>query len=191
MKKNLTLFFFFFQSILFASAQINTFQRFSNRYFVESGSYHGDGIKLAIGAGFENIYSIELNHSLYQECKGKFANQPNVTLFQGDSGILLYDVIKNIDEPITFWLDGHYMGGNDTSLGEDYSPLLKELNAIKKHHIKNHTILIDDVRQFGTIWFNFLSLDTIIAKILEINPSYKIFFVDGYVRNDILIAQVQ
>lgn len=72
-----------------------------------------------------------------------------------------------------------------------YSPVLQELEQIKKHPIKNHTILIDDVRLFGTIEFDYVTLDQIIDKVLEINPNYNISFVPGYVQNDILVAQIK
>ena len=76
-------------------------------------------------------------------------------------------------------------------MGKTNSPILQELDQIKKHHIKSHTILIDDVRLFGTHEFDYVTLDQIIDKILEINPSYKISFVPGYVNNDILVAQIK
>ena len=107
----------------------------------------------------------------------------------GDSGKILYEVIKDIDSPITFWLDGHCSCGI-TAKGDEWSPILKELEQIKKHHIKNHTILIDDVRQFGTEYFDFVTIDQIIEKVLEINPDYKIFFIDGGFKDDILVAEV-
>lgn len=102
----------------------------------------------------------------------------------------LYDVIKNINSSITFWLDGHY-SGYDTAQGDENNPILKELEQIKKHHIKNHTILIDDIRLCGGFWFDDITLEQIISKILEINKNYTISYVDGYVKNDILVAQIQ
>lgn len=68
------------------------------------------------------------------------------------------------------------------------SPILQELEAIKNHPIKNHTILIDDVRMFGTRDFDGVTLDQITDKLREINPNYSIFFEKGYQANDILVA---
>jgi hypothetical protein len=110
----------------------------------------------------------------------------------------LWDVIKEINEPITFWLDGHYSGGN-LPTGKYLSPLIQELDAIKQHPIKVHTILIDDIRCWRTmnnIYHNNFNVDTLINKIREINPNYNIIFVDGIqtfgeiLPNDILTATV-
>lgn len=191
MKKNFCflVLMIFFQGFLFATAKPDTFKQFPNAYFVESGSATGKGITWALKAGFQHVYSIELNVDLYQLCQRKFRDYPQVKLFQGDSSLLLYDVIKNIDTTITFWLDGHY-SGSGTAKGSCNSLILLELEAIKRHHIKNHTILIDDIRDLGTAWFDYVTLDQVIARILEINPSYEISFADGYVPRDILVAKV-
>ena len=58
------------------------------------------------------------------------------------------ELLPKISEPITFWLDGHWSAG-DTAQGDTNTPLLQELVEISNHHIKNHTILVDDIRQFG------------------------------------------
>lgn len=120
---------------------------------------------------------------------GKFKNNPNVLLHLKSSTTMLDD-IKDINEPITFWLDGHWSFGK-TSYKEMYCPVLLELNAIERHHIKTHTILVDDVRLFGTSEFNFISLSTVKETILRINPKYKFSFADGHIPNDILVATVE
>ena len=114
---------------------------------------------------------------------------PILSFFLGDSGNILYEVIKDIDSPITFWLDGHFSGGS-TALGSEACPILKELDQIKKHPIKTHTILIDDLRVFGTHSFNFITIDQIKEKILEINPNYTFWYENGVIPNDVLVAQV-
>ena len=172
-----------------SASQIDTFKKFPNKYFVETGSLMGTGIERALQAGFSHVYSIELSEHFFGECKKIFSKNPKVKLFLGDSGKILYEVIKDIDSPITFWLDGHCSCGI-TAKGDEWSPILKELEQIKKHHIKNHTILIDDVVQFGTEYFDFVTIDQIIEKVLEINSDYKIFFIDGGFKDDILVAQV-
>lgn len=179
-----------FNSIVMPTSESNTFKQFPNKYFVETGSLMGEGIERALQAGFTHVYSIELSAQFFGHCKKKFANNSEVELFWGDSGKILYDVIKDIDSSITFWLDGHY-GGNVTAKGDEWSPILKELEQIKKHPIKTHTILIDDVRLMGTEYFDFVTIDQIIEKVLEINADYKLFFIDGYVKNDILVATVR
>jgi hypothetical protein len=81
-----------------------------------------------------------------------------------------------------FWLDGH-----------EYHdiPLVEELNQIKSLKRNDHIIMIDDVRMFGTeIWGGF-QLQTVLDLIMEINPEYKISYLDSYnQQSDILIATV-
>ena len=66
----------------------------------------------------------------------------------GDSGEILPELLNNINEPILFWLDGHYSAGN-TSKGSLNTPIIKELVTIFQHPIKQHIILIDDARLFN------------------------------------------
>jgi hypothetical protein len=69
---------------------------------------------------------------------------------------------------------------------------MKELEIIKNHHIKEHTILIDDLREwsrdFPAIGFN---TEDIKAKILEINTNYIFSVADGHVAGDILVAEIK
>ena len=110
-------------------------------------------------------------------------------LFLGDSGEKLASIIASIDEPITFWLDAH----NDNELLEfgKNTPILRELEAIKSHPIKTHTLLIDDVRLFNTTTFDNIALSTILRKIYEINPKYRITFEDGFVPAENLVGGVE
>jgi hypothetical protein len=60
---------------------------------------------------------------------------------------VLVDVLKTLDQPGLFWLDGHYSSG-PTAKGELDTPIRKELDLIFHHPLKNHVILIDDARLF-------------------------------------------
>ncbi len=114
---------------------------------VETGTYHGDMVA-AMLSKFKNIYTIELNELFFEKAKKRFSNDSHVSIIKGDSGEKLGLVIKEINKPILFWLDGHYSGG-DTSCGEKETPIYKELQVIFRHNIKNHVILIDDARCFN------------------------------------------
>lgn len=170
------------------------FEKYPNPIWVETGSWHGDGIQQAIDAGFKELYSIELSHDLYLRCVDRFRDVPFVHLIEGDSSLVLDDLLSKLDKQITFWLDGHFSGG-DTVLGKYKSPLMQELDAIANHKIKTHTIIIDDLRDWyvGNTGFN---LDMLKEKIKSINPNYSFTFEDNQVdvdtcfRNDILIATV-
>jgi len=164
------------------------FKNHLNPVFFETGSYAGDGIEAAIQAGFSIILSMEVNPPNYEECRERFSGNDKVILVNADSCIDLWDQIKSISTPITFWLDAHY-SGDESPTGLVKYPLLYELNQIKQHPIKTHTIMIDDMR----CWRGFNSArdydDTnIIDTLMAINPSYKIRYIDGTEPNDVLIA---
>lgn len=128
-----------------------------NDIFIETGSFVGDGIQAALNLGFKRIHSIELSEKYYRICKKRFESNPNVTIHLGDSGVILENIIKDIDEGITFWLDGHYSSA-DTACAKDYcSPIQQELEAIRKHSHPDHVIMIDDMKDFtkDRIVFNY------------------------------------
>ena len=176
---------------LFAIAHEGFFRQFPNRHFVETGSRDGGGIDQALRDGFEQVYSVEIADGFYEHCREKYVDCPSVHLWHGDSGELLEEMIASIDEPITFWLDGHWSGDPPTvQRGPTNTGLWKELEIIARHPIKTHTILIDDVRCFGTEAFDYLKLEDIIAKLYEINPNYDIRYRNGHTTRDILVARV-
>jgi len=71
-------------------------------------------------------------------------------------------MLKLVKEPTLFWLDGH-------PDGVDGNPLWGELESIKLHPIKTHTILIDDI----PIYFDPKQVE---SKLLEINPNYTFVY---------------
>lgn len=127
-----------------------------NNIFVETGSYWGDGIQLALESGFDKIISMECNQIYYDHCVNRFSDKKNVKIHLGDSSSDLFSIIENIDEPITFWLDAHFMCNDpeqnlDNHPGKGKIPLIDELSQIKKHHLNNHTILIDDINELANL----------------------------------------
>lgn len=175
---------------LIAYAPENKFKGYyDTKVFIETGTFHGESVYLALKAGFSKIYSIELNPKFARECQIKFKNKKNVSVISGDSKTVLAEITKNLDERALFWLDAHYSGG-DTSKGNQYSPIVDELKIIGSHHIKNHTILIDDVRLFGTEEMDFVKIDEIIYLIKSINPDYQIQMINCGFKNDVLEARI-
>jgi len=157
-----------------------------NLVFVETGSFLGDGIQKALDVGFKEVHSIEYGEQLYKGCLKRFESNENVFLYHGDSGKILYDVCKNITDPIVFWLDGHYSEGI-TARSNKNCPLYEELDQICQLKENNHTILIDDVRDFGKTME--VTMQEILVKLVKINNKYSISYLDGYVPNDILMAK--
>lgn len=116
--------------------------------FVETGTHLGDTLAdVACNKNIQTI-SIELADNYYQNAKQRFSNYSNVTLFHGDSGQLMPQVVKSLDMSALFWLDGHYSGG-ETAKGEAETPISAELQAILKSSTNTHVILIDDIRCFN------------------------------------------
>jgi hypothetical protein len=179
-------------SIVVANMPPEGFAPFVRNYFIETGTFYGNGVHQALRAGFKIIHSIELNRRLASRAALLFRNYKHVHIWHGDSGSMLYDLIKDIDEPVTFWLDGHNGAYNPN--GEN-TPILRELEEIKYHHIKTHTILIDDMKCAGGPLFDFIGIAEIIAKIKEINAAYEITFIAGgdeaECPNNILVAQIR
>jgi hypothetical protein len=120
----------------------------SSKYssFVETGTFLGDMIEAQMN-NFSQLYSIELSEPLYLNAKKRFQNSPKVEILNGDSGIVLVSLAKELSKPSIFWLDGHYSGGF-TAKGEKDCPIIEELDAIFGGSHLKHIILIDDARLF-------------------------------------------
>ncbi len=174
--------------------------KFDEKAFVETGTWCGDGVINAYESGFDQIHSIELFEPLYNQNIERFKSYNNIHLYLGDSSLMLYDVIKNIDDKILFWLDGHYSGGGtaQSNLLEVFEfPLLLEIQQIANHRRNDHTILIDDLRCFPSIekqkelgFKTKYSIDILKEQFLKINEDYKFYTIDGYVPNDILLVTI-
>ena len=163
-------------------------QQYPNPVFIETGAYLGDGIQAALDAGFEEIISIELAPKYVAHCRKRFQGNPRVQIVEGDSGHILDQVIRPIDRSITFWLDGHYSGG-DTAKGTWVAPLLQELTFIRQHPIKTHTLLIDDLRVWrDPAYGHQFSIEELYTYIRQISPAYQFTLADGHIPDDILVA---
>ena len=163
------------------SATKGLFGRYLNRVFIETGSNYGDGIQQALDEGYSVIYSVELNMSRYQHCCERFKDRPEVHLVWGDTVVFLRALMPTIMERVTFWLDAHKSNGK--------SPLLQELEIIGQHAIKDHILLIDDLRNWKKKKCGF-NTDILKHKIQKINSKYEFVLEDGYVPNDVLVAKV-
>ncbi len=142
-------------------------------------NFGGSGVRLALEAGFEEVHSCDIDPICIQDAKKDFSKDKRVHVYYKDSSYQLRDIIETIHEPITFWLDAHNGFPDPEAVDVKNSPLMEELDQIKEHPIKSHIILIDDLHCCGTLLFDFLTLDDIIEKVLEVNPYYIITYVDG------------
>jgi len=152
--------------------------------FIETGTYKGNTLE-KIKNLYTEIHTIEIVKDFYNNTRQKYSNCKNIHFHLGDSSVVLGKVLEGINEPATIWLDAHYQGGKQPLSTK--KPLLDELEVIKKHKIKEHMIMIDDVRLFhvyGT------TVEAVKKKLLEINPYYNIEFDNGVCENDVLIARI-
>jgi hypothetical protein len=154
----------------------DTLKKYPNPVFIETGSWKGDGVKAALEAGFENIFTIEAVSTLFEENKIRFATEPRVHPLLGDSSVVLPRILERV--PLaTIWLDAHESPQPITNANPH--PLRAELLALAG---TEHTILIDDVRYFAD-W----GVDT--KFIEELFPGRTVSFEDGHEPNDILVIK--
>jgi hypothetical protein len=142
--------------------------------FIETGSYLGDGIQLAIESGFGRIYSIELSENLYNHCVSRFSQYNIVNIVLGDSTVKLKEILdNNPNTSFTFWLDGHYSGGM-TARGEKDCPLREELECILSRNITGEIIYIDDMRHYRD--HHDINLSDIVNILNKYKPNCKYWF---------------
>lgn len=168
--------------------------KYSNgKTFVETGTYLGQTVELVRRTRkFEKIISIELNDELWSKADKYFKSEPHIEIQHGDSVdqmVKICEALKNADEAATFWLDAHASGplsGGKTGP----SPLVQELEAIRDTGRNDHTIFIDDLRLFGSPEWDYLDFAPIQKLLNEINPDYKLIYLDGEKEKDVLCATV-
>lgn len=117
------------------------------RVLVETGTYFGDTL-FALRDDFERLVSIELDEALFHAALRRFRPYPNIQNIHGDSGERIPEVLAGLRERAVFWLDGHFSGGI-TATADEETPINRELDAILRHPIRDHIVLIDDARCFG------------------------------------------
>ena len=117
------------------------------RVLVETGTLFGDTL-YALRNDFDRLISIELDESLYKAAVRRFRPLKNIENLHGDSGERIQEVLANLKERAVFWLDGHFSGGI-TATADEETPVNRELDAILRHPIRDHIVLIDDARCFG------------------------------------------
>ena len=162
----------------------NLVQKYHIDYFVETWTYEWDTTQI-ISKLVKVVYTIELAKYYYDLAVIRFKNQRNIILLCGDSWEKLSEVFNSsLNDRCLIFLDGHYSGW-ETAKGKTDCPIFWELEKIKKHHIKNHIIVIDDVR---LIWvdIHYPDMKNLIDFLLSINEKYSI-----RIQYDSLIAEAK
>lgn len=174
-------------------------RKYKKNILIETGTYMGMTTKYAVEElGYQKVYTIELQDYLYKISVGNLSHliaENKVVAILGNSNEKLSEILLEIDEPVTILLDAHIDGGNYvpgvTPDNVNWCPLYEELEIIKNHPIKTHTILVDDVRIIGKIgWGSNVLLERIMNMIKEINPDYQFTFEEGETPEDVLVANI-
>lgn len=170
-----------------------------HRIFCETGSFHGDGIDLAMQAGYDRILSMDIDGANVAYCQERFgliptddcpAQNAHIGVTCGDSATGLLKMMKYVKEPTMIWLDAHSQLFDDEPVTENPFPLLKELQQLSKHQIKTHTILIDDILMLTHPDVTGWNKETIENALLMINPAYRLTYLSNPIVNNILMAHV-
>lgn len=132
-----------------AHERVNILRDYAKRYgirtFIESGTSVGATTEALMG-DFDHLFTIELDHGLYERALKKFATDLKVICMEGDSTWVLPVIIEELTEPALFWLDGHHSGPGSAH-GDLDTPIVAELQAAVRAPAGS-VILIDDARIF-------------------------------------------
>jgi FkbM family methyltransferase len=149
------------------------------RIFIETGTYEGEMVA-EVQKRFRTIHTIEIFEPLFRNAVEKFSGSSHIHVHHGSSEDLLPAILEMVDEPALFWLDAHY-SGDGTGRGQVDSPIVKELQSIFAHPVKDHVILIDDARQFlGKDGYP--TLDELRALVLGSRPGAAFQVKDDIIR---------
>ncbi len=121
--------------------------KLSLNVLVETGTFKGDTVA-EFQSSFDNIISIELSESLWNDAATRFNSYPNIRILQGDSGTTLHELQQELQSlGVLYWLDAHWCVATGTAGERSQCPLLEELHAIGKLNPES-AVLIDDARLF-------------------------------------------
>ena len=122
--------------------------------FVETGLYAGDTLVRALGVGFNEARSIELDRGRYEAGLRRFAAEPRVRLYHGTSPDVLPQALDPARRTLIY-LDGHFSGDDQGGLDPKYGecPVLEELAVVTGLAWQiRPAIVIDDAQHFRRPW---------------------------------------
>lgn len=146
---------------------------------VETGTFMGDMVE-AQRRNFKEIFSIELSPELWNNAIKRFKTAPEVKILQGNSGVVLHQIMAGMDSPALFWLDGHFSAGI-TARGDKDCPIYEELEAIFSYSKQDHIILVDDARLFVGVG-DYPTIEALTDYIQKKDPRYQIQIKDDIIR---------
>lgn len=143
--------------------------------FIETGTYAGDTTFVASKI-FNEVHTIEIWEPLYRRAQNRFAQEPHVHLYWGDTTTQLAQTIDHSSAKRLYWLDAH-SSGDGTGGIPGFSPILIELDQIlNEKNDLDSVILIDDLRGMCHCdGRTNLPLRMILQKIKEISPDLQLY----------------
>lgn len=154
-------------------------KKYSLSVLVETGTFFGDTVNELL-YNFKKIYSVEVDDKLYNKAKNRFLAYNWVDILKGDSTVVLPNILKKETDPIIFWLDGHYSGG-ETGKAELNTPILAELETILNNYNEKSVILIDDARCYNGL-DDYPSVNGLIEFIKQRKSDLDVLIKDDIIR---------
>ena len=117
-----------------------------NSIWVETGTYLGDTTKF-LSSNFPYVHTIEPSDFYIKIAKSLIKDSRKITFHKGTSEECFEDICQNLTGDVSFWLDGHFSGGNTYKNDLD-TPVKYELNILTKYinKFEKVSIFIDDIR---------------------------------------------
>jgi 23S rRNA A2030 N6-methylase RlmJ len=153
--------------------------RYGIRNFVETGTYLGEMVQ-AVSGDVDRVLSIELDDWLFRRAVRKFAGNPKVRIYHGDSAEILPGVLASLEGRALFWLDAHYSAGI-TARGMIDTPIVGEFEAILARSDTGHVLLVDDANSF-TAAAGYPPVDDVLNLCRRLAPNYLSKIEDNIIQ---------
>ncbi len=117
-----------------------------NSTWIETGTYLGDTTYF-LSKNFPTVHTIEPSIYYRNIAKSLIKKKDNIIFHEGTSEECFESICLKVTGDVSFWLDGHFSGGN-TFKNNSLTPIKFELEIIKKNikKLNNICVLIDDAR---------------------------------------------
>jgi hypothetical protein len=159
------------------------------------GIYSSSNLAYALDADYVQLYVVDEDQAMIDHAKiifPRYTNPNNKNLkfceFYHGNHDSFQTIMNRIHKPATIILGNCFP---DVAASQP-NDIMHYLDIIQLHGILSHAILIDYINYAGTPRFGNVSLETIVAKLLEINPYYKLYFERGGIlaneKHAILVA---
>lgn len=151
--------------------------------WIETGTLFGDTTAFLSESGALHVYSVEASPQFFEKAKFRFLGNNGVTIINGLAETVVPSILENVVGDVSFWLDGHYSGG-ETFQGAQDTPIREELSAISVRlpFLDRVTIFVDDFRCFGSSEFPSYPSKSWLVKWAEKNS------FDWTVEHDIFVT---